>query len=53
MKVLLAWALLILLSGCIPIGFQGRTSSLAAPGSAAGARSAIEGAAPVVGGLSA
>jgi hypothetical protein len=34
MKMLLGCLLLVLLSGCIPIGFAGRTSAVGAPGSA-------------------
>lgn len=34
MKMLLGCLLLVVLSGCIPIGFQGRTSAIGAPASA-------------------
>ena len=37
MKLLLGCLLSVVLSGCIPIGVQGRTSVLGAPGCTAGA----------------
>jgi hypothetical protein len=40
MKVLIACVLMLVLSGCIPIGFAGRTSALDAPGPAAAAAAA-------------
>jgi hypothetical protein len=41
MKLLIGCALMILLSGCIPIGLQGRTSAIDAPGAAAAVRSTV------------
>jgi hypothetical protein len=35
MKLLIGCALMALLSGCIPIGLQGRTSTITAPGAVA------------------
>ena len=53
MKVLLGCVLMIALSGCIPIGLQGRTSAIDAPGAAAAARSSIAPAAAAVDSVSA
>lgn len=39
MKILAVCALIVALSGCIPIGIQGRTSAIAAPGALASAGS--------------
>lgn len=39
MKVLLGCVLIIVLSGCVPIGIQGRTSAIDAPAPLAAAQS--------------
>ena len=40
MKMLIGCVLLVVLSGCIPIGFAGRTSAIDAPAPAADAAAA-------------
>ena len=46
MKVLIGCVLIVVLSGCIPIGLAGRTSAIDAPSPAAGAAAARPAAEP-------